>query len=87
MKNTIKFIKPKTDNQGTVDNNNLGNLKYLIKYFSKIKDQGLIDDEKFKLLVVIVCQNFIECEIEARINKKIGHGISSLLNFFQHATR
>ena len=66
---------------------NLVHLKYLIKYFSKVKNQGLIDDEKFKLLVAVVCQNFIEKEIEARVNKKIINSIRSLFSSSRNVTQ
>ena len=67
--------------------NNLANLKFLIKYISNIKTQGLIDDEKFKLLLAGVCQNFIENEIETRINKKVLDSLGSQLGYSQNVTK
>ena len=68
-------------------NNNLANLKFLIKYIAKIKTQGLIDDEKFKLLLASVCQNFIENEIETRINRKVLDSLGSQLGYSQNVTK
>lgn len=90
LKNSIKLVKHNGAHKSCYPasrKSNLRNLKCLVKYFSKIKNQGLIDDEKFKLLVVVVCQNFIENEIEANVNEKIINGINALFSSSQHATQ
>jgi len=52
---------------------NRESLNEMIKYLSRLNRQNLIDDKQFSELISLACANFIENEVELRIEKSINN--------------
>jgi hypothetical protein len=50
---------------------NRESLKELVSYIKKLKDNHQINDEQFSELLYVVCANYIENEVEARVAKAL----------------
>jgi hypothetical protein len=59
---------------------NRESLKEIVKYLSKLNRQNLIDEKQLTELISLACANYIENEVELRIEKTINN---KLLYFFE----
>ena len=59
---------------------NKDSFKEFIKYFSKLKNENIISENLLTDLLTLICANFIENEVELRINNTIQN---KLFKYFQ----
>ncbi|RLD46451.1 MAG: hypothetical protein DRI94_14780 [Bacteroidetes bacterium] len=62
--------------------NNKESLKEMIKFLSRLNKKNQIDEKQFEELVTLVCANFIENEVELRIEKTISNKIMFFFDKF-----
>lgn len=58
---------------------NRKSLKELVKYLSKLNKEQLIDDKQLSELISMACANYIENEVEIRIERTLN---DKLMYFF-----
>jgi hypothetical protein len=74
-KNRIQLLelinsKPRSYNSSALlSEANRESLRHFVKYLSDLKSQGGIDEKQFNEVLIAVCANFIENEVETRITK------------------
>lgn len=54
---------------------NRESLKEMVKYLTEIKKENLIDETQFSELISMACANYIENEVELRIEKTVNNKI------------
>lgn len=76
----LSSVKPE-NSLTRLSESNRKSLSEIIKYLSEINRRGLIDDKKVSELISIACANYIENEVEFRIDKIFNEKV---LNFFEN---
>ena len=71
----------KRDNSlSRLSNTNRRSLKEMVKYLSSLNKQDLINDQQLSELISLACANYIENEIELRLDNMIN---DKLMNIFE----
>jgi hypothetical protein len=55
--------------EAQVEKYNIASLTGMIKYLSRLKQEGSLSEQQYTRLMTDVCANFIENEVEQRISK------------------
>ena len=70
----------KKDNSlSRLNKTNRGSLKEMVRYLSNLNKQDLINDKQLSELVALACANYIENEVEIRLDNILSN---KLMNIF-----
>ena len=72
----------KNNNLSNLSNANKASLKEMISYLSDLKKRNIIKETFFREMVALACANYIESEVNSRLNKFLNKKVFSALQNF-----
>ena len=66
--------------QKDINKANLNALRELVKFVNELKKENRINEQQFTDLIIMICSNFIENEVEERVNKEINERLSAVFD-------
>jgi hypothetical protein len=67
--NRLSNIFLSHSSEAQIEKYNIVSLTGMVKYLSRLKQEGTLSEQQFTNLMTDVCANFIENEVEQRISK------------------